>query len=644
MNGVLVVAAREVVERRNVFLAAAATAVGPFLVPRGSEPAELRAVALILACALAAALAVAYGAAMISGELKERRLGFYFARPLPGLAIWGGKLLAGVVLVWVAPAIVLLPAWLMTPGSGPWRSDDDLLLLALMAAAAVALLAVAHAVGIALRARSPWLIVDVVMLAVVTVLVRPTALRLLDEGATDAWRWTRAGLLLAGSLAVIAAGAVQVATGRTDLRRGHRALSVTLWASLLAAALAGQAFSWWVVHPTIADLRGVGLVEPARRGSWIAFDAAPRGRGDFAPGFLVDIDSGNSIRLGRGFRWGMPVVFSADGRHAAWLARTDASDRTGASTLLTADLVSARPTPRPTLITFPSSVSRLALSDDGRRIATLHEGTLSVSELASGALLAAVRLPGPSNQTGALHFVGDDTVRTYRFVPGASDAKLGAIEIAELDVVTRATTSTGRIEPAWVYDAVLLRADAHRERLLHRGRVPGAASLSLRDAASGARLATLDAPEGGWGASASFLTDGGIAVAEAREGRTRLRILSTDGTPQWSLDLGDGHRARPAGETEPGTLLVVISADDTWSPEGARTVIVDLAGRTVQPLPPGLVPVGWLPLVASGGNPAPESGCAATRAFLTADHGLVVRDPTTGATRTLVAGRRPSEE
>ncbi len=70
---------------------------------------------------------------------------------------------------------------------------------AVLAAAAVFLLALAHAVGVALRARSPWLVVDVVMLVVVAFLVRSAALRLLDEGATEAWRWTLAGLLMAGS-------------------------------------------------------------------------------------------------------------------------------------------------------------------------------------------------------------------------------------------------------------------------------------------------------------------------------------------------------------------------------------------------------------------------------------------------------------
>ena len=131
MRGILAVASRELVERRLVFVAAAVAAVLPFFAPlfpwlRGNDLDELRGVvALTLATTFAAALAMGYGVAMISGELKARRLGFYFSRPLSGLAIWGGKLLAGVVMVWVAPLLVLLPTWLAARASGPWQSADD---------------------------------------------------------------------------------------------------------------------------------------------------------------------------------------------------------------------------------------------------------------------------------------------------------------------------------------------------------------------------------------------------------------------------------------------------------------------------------------------------------------------------------------
>jgi len=648
MRGVLAVASRELVERRNAFVAAAVAAVLPLLAPilsgtHGANSAELRAVAaLTVAAALAAALALGYGAAMISGELKERRLGFFFARPLSGLAIWGGKFLAGVVMVWVAPAIVLLPTWLVTPGSGPWRSGDELLLLALMAAAAVALLALAHAAGVAIRARSPWLVVDVVMLVVCTLLVRSAALRLLDEGATSAWTWSLTGLLIAVPLAVIVAGAVQVVSGRTDLRRGHRALSLTLWIPLFAVSLVGQAFSWWVVHPTIADLRGVESVHPAPQGSWLALGGAVRGRGDYVPGFLVDVDHGGSVKLQGSFRWELPVTFSADGYHAAWLVQSEARGPGVRFDLMTIDLRDERP--RSSLIGFTSSIRMLGLSPDGRRLAAVENGTLSVSDVSSGELLAAVRLPGGRVSANRMWFAGDGILRFPQFEPSAADGEVGAIVITEFDVASGRLRDTGRIAPADKYEALFLRFDPRSNRILRRVQRPREGGPTLHDATTGALLTDLVAPEGGWRGFPAFLADGGIAVAETREGRARLRVFTPEGAPLWSIDLGEGYGAFPAGERAPGRLLVVVREREDQLTSGSRSVLVDLDMRDLEPLPSRLIPAGWKPLVSWWWDGEAAPGSVATRTFLTADRGLVALDPVTGAARAVVAGGRPVQE
>jgi hypothetical protein len=650
MRGLLAVASRELVERRNAFVAAAVAAVLPLLAPilsgtHGANAAELRAVAaLTVAAALAAALALGYGAAMISGELKERRLGFFFARPLSGLAIWGGKFLAGVVMVWVAPAIVLLPTWLVTPGPGPWRSGDELLLLALMATAAVALLALAHAAGVAIRARSPWLVVDVVMLVVCTLLVRSAALRLLDEGATDAWTWSLTGLLVAVPLVVIVAGAVQVVSGRTDLRRGHRALSLTLWIPLLAVSLVGQAYSWWVVHPTIADLRGVESMHPAPQGSWLALAGPARGRGGYVPGFFLDVDHSRTVKLQGSFRWELPVTFSADGRHAAWLVPSDGSGTGPRVELMTIDLADDRPRPRSTLISFASRVAALEFSPDRRSLVAVENGTLSVSDVSSGELLAAVRLPAGRVSTNRMWFVGDGILRFPQFEPSAADQKIGAIVIVEFDIAARRLRDSGRIEPAGEYEALFLRVDPRSNRILRRVQRPRDGGPTLHDATTGALLADLVAPEKGWLGFPAFLADGGIAVAETREGRARLRVFTPEGAPLWSIDLGEGYRAFPAGESAPGRLLVVVRESEDLLPAGSRSVLVDLGTRTADPLPSRQVPAGGMPFAFWWGSGEVGPGGAATRAFLTPDNGLAVRDPVTGATRTLVAGRRPLEE
>ena len=82
-------------------------------------------VALGLALIVSLVLAMALGGSVIARDLGERRLGFYFARPISGGAIWAGKLAAAAVLAVGAGVLVLLPASLFSglpDPTGYWGS------------------------------------------------------------------------------------------------------------------------------------------------------------------------------------------------------------------------------------------------------------------------------------------------------------------------------------------------------------------------------------------------------------------------------------------------------------------------------------------------------------------------------------------
>ncbi len=106
---------------------------------------------------------------------------------------------------------------------------------------------------------------------------------------------------------------------------------------------------------------------------------------------------------------------------------------------MTIDLGADRPTPRSTLISFASRVAALEFSPDGRRLVAVENGTLSVSDVSSGELLAAVRLPAGRDSTNRMWFVDDGTLRFPQFEPSAADRKIGAIVIVEFDIATRPT-------------------------------------------------------------------------------------------------------------------------------------------------------------------------------------------------------------
>ena len=60
------------------------------------------------------ALAIGLGASVIGEDLAERRLGFYFSRPLSGWAIWASKNLAAILITLGTGLVFVLPVALLS--------------------------------------------------------------------------------------------------------------------------------------------------------------------------------------------------------------------------------------------------------------------------------------------------------------------------------------------------------------------------------------------------------------------------------------------------------------------------------------------------------------------------------------------------
>ena len=86
MIGTFAVAAREIAERKLLFLGAFVVGLlplGVFLIPvlRGN-PREARSVAVLLVAAtIAVAFPLVFGATILVGDIAQKRLSFYFSRP-----------------------------------------------------------------------------------------------------------------------------------------------------------------------------------------------------------------------------------------------------------------------------------------------------------------------------------------------------------------------------------------------------------------------------------------------------------------------------------------------------------------------------------------------------------------------------------
>ena len=393
MRGFVAILRRELFERRllgllalALGLIAAVLPLAPGIRPDRMSVSDLQGgTALGLALLLTVILAFFLGSSMIAADLAERRLGFYFSRPLPGWAIWAGKMAAALVLILSGGILVLVPAALLGGNlnlDGIWGVGNVIsvsgpsLVVSWVAFLLLVLLAT-HAVSVILRARSSWALLDLAALAVVAGLVWGALRRLKLEGVLlrstfparvdqpGVVAWMELGLLAAVLLALAVAGALQVVRGRTDLRRAHRVLSQGLWGMLLAAVLLFVGFAAWVLAAGPGDLLGFSGVAAAPGSHWLAFDGPAARRPGYHPSFLYDLDSGRTVRA----HFGLLANFDDFGRVDAHLNfRPTAGGRSGWSTTGRPSIrrssrsawTSTAPAPGPCGSRSPSATSRPA--------------------------------------------------------------------------------------------------------------------------------------------------------------------------------------------------------------------------------------------------------------------------------------------
>jgi hypothetical protein len=649
------VALREIAERRSVLVAAAAAAVLPFLVPLlpsvpGSDAATARALtALVLACAFGVGGAVLVGASVVGRELAEKRLSFHFARPLSARVIWGGKLVGGLALVLLAELVVYLPASLAS-GRFPGLIDRfDAPAMAALLLLAVPLFLLAWVASVTVRSRSPWLVVDFVLLAASAAVVWSLGKRLLLHGQAPTLMEAAVGVVLLLTILGAATFAL-VASGRTDARRGHGAQSVVLWGGL-GIFLLGLAV--WVdgkVDPGYETFVHLEAEPTGSSGDWILLTGTPKTDDDFRrTRYLVDLRTGRSVLL--------PVSFihtvSADGSRATWIGPFGLFDRSPRRTV--ADLRSGDSTEYPIGglgdETYDPSFE-LALSADGSRLAFLSaEGVCDVTDLATGRLLASARVPGIERWFRQVSFESRDVVRieprTRRAEEMGQTHDLAPLPPAPalflLDVPSRTLKPVGTaLAPAPFFQRVVGPTTTPRAFVR---RADDRRRLHLVDLSNGAVLASFGSAEAKGGhVQGGSLADGRLFVKiDAPGTASRIVLLSPEGTTLREVSLPDDADGWDVGlEAAPGVLPV---ARPEWlrkrEPHG---LLVDLNTGRTRAL--GRLRLGVRFGLSSVISPVvpPPVGSPATRLFRDADTGrLVLLDPATGERKALTRGR-PSDK
>lgn len=640
MKPFLAILAREIAERKLLFLGAAFASLFPIVLPwlpgmSRQNPDDLRGgMALGLALITSALLALVLGTTVIARDMSERRIGFYFARPIPGWTIWAGKMLSAALLSVGAGALILLPTFLAggkIDPTGYWapmgiseRAEgmSSLAIFFFAGMGILVLLVVGHAVSIMVRSRSPWIALDLIAAAVVMTTFWTRNRWLQREGAFDLFEWGGLGFAAAALCAVFLAGLVQVTLGRTDLRRGHRLLSLTLWTLVGAATLGHAIYARWALRVTPGDLVSIHGVLPAPAGSWIAVTGTVRHRGGYSPTFLFDTGSERFVKLPGLWlsHWWQPPLFSKDGSRAFWLETIGG----GAYQLLAIDLQRPQSVQRPAGTVYSGSFG-IEPSPDGRRIAVFQKGRLTVDDVETGRMLASVPLEGRSLE-GRPFLLFLETGRIRIFQPSL-DNQPGMPEVwrlitLDLDVAGNRLQPVSRIELPG--------------RLWHWTPSPDGKRAILRNMDSKeALIADLDAgrtapvPVPAQPSSLRFLEDGRMFQLFWERDQHILVLLTPEGAVRLRVPLPEG-RVQVGSNVSPD-LLVLATAERGSSQEIKpwTSWILNLQTGRLQKIGSGMMPA-----VSDAGTGSP-----AARLFFREPGGLALFEPETGRLRTLLPGR-----
>jgi hypothetical protein len=552
MRGAITIAARDLRERSFVFITAAIVATIPFLAAAlrlgNSSPAWIIAVTgMILCVTVSLGVAGVLGASMIGRDLSERRLSFYFSKPVSPLAIWFGKLAGAIATVALCFGVIFLPSFLAA--NTEWQKDMPAPgFIAVVLAASVYLLLVMHAFGTMIRSRSGLVAVDLIVLALLAGAMWLTLRPLLSNMAMVLVMWIWQSVVLAIPVIIIAAGAWQLSRGRTDIRRSHRELSAFLWTAVAAVTGITAMYVAWVVSATPRD-----VVNPwasaATSGDWMVMSGPARHRGDYQPSFLVDTRDGHYVRFASS-RW-QPPQFALNGNAAISIAPTAESLRKANGEVHVWSL------PKMTDVATgveTSIYARVVLSDDLSRLAIFTNHILSVYDIGSRSLLASVRIP--AGEDAMMFFVSPSRVRVYALAVMKLGSRIpdGQLPIYEFDVASRRLNETGKIR-AVRWTQIAASPDGSTLAIAEFPNL-AAGQLLIVDGRSGATRATINsASHSRW---VDMLEGGGLSFAES----TRIRIFDAQGNPVREIPLGPlmerGVMATRIREIVPGRKLLVL--------------------------------------------------------------------------------------
>ncbi|MDX1632226.1 MAG: hypothetical protein R3234_10215, partial [Thermoanaerobaculia bacterium] len=525
---------------------------------------------LVVAALYALGAGLLVGIHLLGTEALDGNLGFYLSLPISTGRLWGVRVMAAWITLVLSVVLVAIPAllsWAAIDRLDAFGISDELgyawVSLGILVGLPPVVLVLGHVLGLAARARTLWLGVDVVGLLVVAGLVGWSGAVLLGLGA-----WEEA--VLAGalfgllSLLVLGFGGWrQLDGGRSDVGRLARLGALWLWGLLGIGAVGITGLSVWWLTVTPSDLTRIQLYRAGPDTAYVTGDY--RWRPSYSPLLLIRGEGEEFLRF-PGFRlnrigdYGVAQSFSADG--SVGLIRGQEHPFLFRSSTGEIEVQPLGNLPRAQAMTLDAEGDRLALALEGRIV--LAEGPDWVP-------------------TGELRVPGGLSARQLRF----DDDRLTWIghgrSALEIQVGDLREESVHRLE----IPVDLGRRDLRFE-LGPRGAlavIAEAKELEIWDVGSAERIAEL---ERRWPFVWRFTPDGSVVVLEPAgsgdsTGRARLRIYRSPPGPLLDTVLEEGRVWGLGGGTEDGRLILVAHGSGMDGLKNTRLVGLDpeSGGRTL---------------------------------------------------------------
>ncbi|KAF0247558.1 MAG: hypothetical protein FD167_3042, partial [bacterium] len=452
-SSLLTVAINEVKSRSSLLGAALVMGLFPLLFPTLGRFLGLTsdygdvgiiAYAIMLCCAVGFSLLV--GSSILGTDLANRRMSFYFIRPLSSLTVWGGKMLGALALIFGGSMITVLPSAIFFA-----QSTKQLLTFEYIfsfVAMSLFCLGLGLIAGIIFRSKSFLLGLDLALVPITIGLATVAFVRIVSAYRGDYFLqeigFSRnfdpiATIITVIGLAMIIGSGIGLVVGRTDIKQVHRAASAGLWGLMLFVVLGGLGFSQWIVSASPKDIVSISRRYDSAGDKWLLVSGRAWGRGQYSPTFLLNPKTDDYIRIPEY----SGITISEDGSRAIWIEEKGLLDKD--YQLVKMNLKDAAAKPVYTNFHFPYR-NDWELSDDGSQALVIRQKLVTVFDLNENKELATVHIPSTSEWPWPfkVKFSNPELIRFY--YGGEQNKDMTLIEIFDFDLKNKKISKVGKFD------------------------------------------------------------------------------------------------------------------------------------------------------------------------------------------------------